>query len=248
MRCSILATFSEADTFQAAMRAVGLLRLATTQKGRFRARFSQVTPDRLRLIAVEENLPRIAFVKVPLDRILVAFTLDKSSRQSWNGMRVHAEHLIVLGSGASAHARTDGPSRWRAICLPKQEFARYAHALTGGALRMPEGVSYWHTRSAALRRVARHTCRGNALGADRLRHTRDIGGRPWSGTAVDPRAGRMPVRVDEQIPSGRRQGDGIVRRTVAGPNRTAHGVSLKSAACSECRTGSYVSLVRRVSA
>ena len=153
MRCSISATFSEADALQAAMRAIGVLSLATTQKGRFRARFSQVTPDRLRLIAVEESLPRIAFVRVPLDRILVAFTSEKLSCQFWNGMRVHAEHLIVLGAGASAHARTDGPSRWRAICLPKQEFARYADVLTGGVLRMPEGVSCWHTRSAALREL-----------------------------------------------------------------------------------------------
>ena len=153
MGSSIVATFREADALQAAMRAVGLLRLATTQKGQFRARFRQVMPDRLRLIAVEENLPRIAFVRVPLDRILVAFTLEKSSCQFWNGMRMHAGHLIVLGSGASAHARTDGPSRWRAICLPKQDFARYAHALTGGVLRMPEGVSSCHTRSAALREL-----------------------------------------------------------------------------------------------
>ncbi len=153
MRYSILATFSEPDALRSAMRAVGFLRLATTQKGRFRARFSQVTPDRLRLIAVEETLPRIAFVKVPRDCILVAFTLEKLSCHLWNGMRIHAEHLIVLGSGASAHARTDGPSRWRAIYLPKQEFARYADALTGGALRMPEGVDYWHTRSAALREL-----------------------------------------------------------------------------------------------
>jgi AraC-like DNA-binding protein len=135
------------------MRAVGLLRLATTQKGRFRARFSQVTPDRLRLIAVEESLPRIAFMRVPLDYILVAFTREKLSCQLWNGMRMHAEHLIVLGSGASAHARTDGPSRWRAIYLPKAEFARYADALTGGALRMPEGADRWHTRPAALREL-----------------------------------------------------------------------------------------------
>ena len=153
MRCSILATFSEADALQAAMQAVGFLSLATTQKGQFRARFSQVTPDRLRLIAVEESLPRIAFVRVPLDSILVAFPPDKLSCQAWNGVAVHAEHLIVLGSGASAHARTDGPSRWRAICLPKQEFERYAHALTGGILRVPEGVSRWHTRPVALREL-----------------------------------------------------------------------------------------------
>ena len=153
MRGSILATFSEADALQAALRAAGLLRLATTRKGRFWARFSQVTPDRLRLIAVEESLPRIAFVKVPLDRILVVFTSEKSSRQSWNGMRMHAGHLIVLDSGASAHARTDGPSRWGAICLPKKEFARYVHALSGGVLGMPQGISCWHTRSAALREL-----------------------------------------------------------------------------------------------
>ena len=115
---------------------------------------------------MEENLPRIAFVKVPLDRILVAFTLDKLSRQSWNGIRVDAEHLVVLGSGASAHARTDGPSRWRAICLPKQEFARYARALTGGTLRMPEGVSSWLAPPAALDEL--HTMHVEAMRSVRI--------------------------------------------------------------------------------
>jgi AraC-like DNA-binding protein len=153
MQCSISATFGDADALQAAMQAVGLLRLATTQKGRFRAAFSQVMPDRLQLIAVEESLPRIAFVRVPLDRILVAFTPERLSCQLWNGMRTDAEHLVVLDSGASAHVRTDGPSRWRAICLPKPALARYAHALTGGILRMPEGVSFWHSRPAALREL-----------------------------------------------------------------------------------------------
>jgi hypothetical protein len=66
---------------------VGLLRLATTEQGRFQARFSQITSDRLHLIAVEESLPRIAFVRVPFDRILVAFTLKKSALPS------HAEAL-----------------------------------------------------------------------------------------------------------------------------------------------------------
>jgi hypothetical protein len=48
MGCSMLATFREADALQATMPAVGLLRLTTIQNGRFRARLSQVTPDRLR--------------------------------------------------------------------------------------------------------------------------------------------------------------------------------------------------------
>jgi hypothetical protein len=46
--CSMLATFREADALQATMPAVGLLRFATTQNGRFGARLSQVTTDRLR--------------------------------------------------------------------------------------------------------------------------------------------------------------------------------------------------------
>jgi hypothetical protein len=48
MGCNMLATFREANAFQATMPAVGLLRFATTQNGRFRARRSRVTPDRLR--------------------------------------------------------------------------------------------------------------------------------------------------------------------------------------------------------
>ena len=58
-----------------------------------------------------------------------------------HGMRTHAEHLIVLSSGASADATTNGPGRWRAICRPKQEFARYAQ-WTGGVPRMPEDLNF----------------------------------------------------------------------------------------------------------
>ena len=130
-------------------------------------------------------------------------------------MRAHAEHLIVLGSGVSAHARTDGPSRWCAICLPKQEFARYAHALTGGVLRLPEGVSCWHARSAALREL--HAIHVEAMRSVRI--ASDTFATSEGGHGLEQQLIHALVEClsepTRQISGGRPQADGIVRRTVA---------------------------------
>jgi hypothetical protein len=56
---SVTSVFSEPDDFQAALREEGALGMLVTGPGRFRARLTQVTLHRLRLLAAEEHLPRI---------------------------------------------------------------------------------------------------------------------------------------------------------------------------------------------
>jgi hypothetical protein len=62
---SVTSVFSEADEFEAALLGEGGLGLLVTGSGAFRARLTRVALHRLRLIAAEEYLPRIAFVAVP---------------------------------------------------------------------------------------------------------------------------------------------------------------------------------------
>jgi hypothetical protein len=70
MPVSRASIFGEAEGFQAALSADGAAGLLVTGHGQFRARLTQVELDRLRLTAVEEAQPRMAFVTVPAGMVL----------------------------------------------------------------------------------------------------------------------------------------------------------------------------------
>src|SRR5208282_1721177 len=64
---SVTSVFSEPEDFQTALREDGMLGMLIIGRGRFQARLTQITLHRLRLLAAEEHLSRIAFVTVPGD-------------------------------------------------------------------------------------------------------------------------------------------------------------------------------------
>ena len=57
---SVTSVFSEPDDFEAALRKEGARGLLVTGRGQFRARLTQITLHRLRLLHGEEQLSRIA--------------------------------------------------------------------------------------------------------------------------------------------------------------------------------------------
>jgi hypothetical protein len=123
--------FSEPDDFQAALREDGVLGMLITGSGRFRARLTQITLHCLRLLAAEEHLPRIAFVAVPADTVLVLLPIGGGSSPIWGGIAMRAGEIITIGPDQRAHGRTDGPCRWGTIRLPARDLARYGRALSG---------------------------------------------------------------------------------------------------------------------
>jgi len=66
----VTSVFSEAKDFEVALRAEGCLGLLVTGLGQFRARLTHVALHRLRLLAAEEHLPRVAVTAVSADMIL----------------------------------------------------------------------------------------------------------------------------------------------------------------------------------
>jgi hypothetical protein len=112
---SVISVFSEAEDFGAALREEGCLGLLVTERGEFRARLTQVALHRLRLGAAEERLPRIAFVAVPAEMILVSLPSGSGPAPIWGGLRMRTGEIMTLGAGQRLHARTDGPCRWGSI-------------------------------------------------------------------------------------------------------------------------------------
>jgi AraC-like DNA-binding protein len=149
---SVMSLFSELDEFQAALREDGLLNLLVTGSGQFRARLTQVTLHRLRLSAGDEYLPRIAFVAVPADMLLVTLPLGDRPAPVWDGVEMRFGEMITFGPGRRVHARSDGPCQWAAIRLPVEDFVQYGGALRGATPIVP-AVAQWRPPRAALRQL-----------------------------------------------------------------------------------------------
>jgi AraC-like DNA-binding protein len=149
---SVTSVFSEAEEFAAALRAEGVLSLLVTGVGEFRARLTQVALHHLRLSATDERRPRIAFVAVPADIILVSLSSVRGPAPIWGGIRIGAGEIMTLGTGQHLHMRTDGPCRWGSIWFPTAELVSYGSALTGGTFAVPSAAR-WRPRPAMIRHL-----------------------------------------------------------------------------------------------
>ncbi len=128
--------------------------LTVTRHGRFNARLTQITLDRLRLMTVEESVPRIAFVEVPKDKTLISFSFSARAPQTLGGIRATIDAIVTVGPGVSVYARTEDASRWGGIWFPMQELMRYSQAVMGRALTIPCAVCLWRP-AASIRRLVR---------------------------------------------------------------------------------------------
>jgi AraC-like DNA-binding protein len=163
----VTSVFSEPGEFQTAMSAGGCISFLFMRSGRFQARSIEVKLTHLRLLSVEESLPRVASIRVPSETILVGLAIECSVPPIWGGDSADGGELITIGAGQCAHMRTDGPCHWGTIWLPVQELSHYSRALIGTPIDVPPGVCHWRPPSGTLRRF-----RDLYLAAIRTTHAR----------------------------------------------------------------------------
>ena len=147
---SLTSVFGEPDDFQAALKGDGVSGLLITGDGEFRARLTRIVLDRLTLTAAEEEAPRIAFITVPADTVLVTLPVGARSFPVWGGIEMQAGELVTLGPCERFHARSDGPCAWDAIYAPAKDLVEYGRALIGDEFTLPPAAR-WRPRSAAMR-------------------------------------------------------------------------------------------------
>jgi hypothetical protein len=94
---SVTSVFGDPDEFQTALRPYGVINLLVAGSGQFRARLTQVTLHHLHLLACDEQLPRIAFITVPTDTVLVALPINGQPAPFWGGMEMQAGEIFTLG-------------------------------------------------------------------------------------------------------------------------------------------------------
>jgi AraC-like DNA-binding protein len=153
MPVSTTSVFSDPDDFRAALHKEGNVSLHITAHGRFLARFTKLELYCVRLAAVEENLPRIGFLAVPPDMVLVSFPIGDRPPPIWGGIQLRNGAIMTIGRDHPVHVRTHGPCRWGAIWLPAAILAKHFHELTENALAIPPVAQLWRPPLATGRRL-----------------------------------------------------------------------------------------------
>ena len=126
--------------------------LTITGEGRFRARLTQVALPGIALLAVEEELPRSAFVVVPDDTIIVALPIGRGRGPIWAGIEMDTSQILTLGPGERLYVRTRGFCRWGTIRLAAKQFSTYSCVINGEHTAFPL-TARWKPPRTALRHL-----------------------------------------------------------------------------------------------
>jgi AraC-like DNA-binding protein len=150
MSSSSTSTFNEPEEFEAALRMQTDVNLLVTEQRDFRGRITQARLHLLHLAVADETAPRIAFVSMRPDTVLVWWAIGQPGSHIWCGTPSLADEVMTLGPGDRAHARTQGASRWAALWISATELDRYSQTLTGTPVRAMNEASSWRPGGAAL--------------------------------------------------------------------------------------------------
>jgi AraC-like DNA-binding protein len=130
MPTSGTSTYVDPDDYQAMFRG-GRINLVLTNGVGFKARQTWVEFGRLHLLRNEENLPRVAYVSLPPERVFVGFPIGSVLLPTWGGTKLRSGDVVLHGVGERMHYRTNAASRWGYVSLAPHHLAAYRRAIAG---------------------------------------------------------------------------------------------------------------------
>jgi AraC-like DNA-binding protein len=147
------ATFASPDDYQAGIGGVSSkgtrVNFIVTGAGDFKARLTWLKLRRLRVLRGSENLPSIAYVSLPPERVVVLFPTSTATLIR-GGLELRLGDIVLHGRGERTHQRTPGEGNWGIVSLPPEQLSACALALTGSKIIAPS----FHRVVRPPRRVA----------------------------------------------------------------------------------------------
>jgi AraC-like DNA-binding protein len=134
--------------------------LTVTGAGEFRARLVRLKMKHLQVYWCREDLPRIARISLPPERIFVSFPVGPESLTS-NGLVLRKGDLILHGRGERTHQRSENACQWALISFSPEQFANCSKALLGHSIAPPRVSRIVRPPRAewlGLQRLVRQAC------------------------------------------------------------------------------------------
>jgi AraC-like DNA-binding protein len=152
-------TFRDPDGYAAAFGDT-LINFTITGAGDFKARLIRLKMNLLEAYWCSEDLPRIAYISLPPERIFLSFPVGRSSL-ACEGVALQNGDFVLHGRGQRMHQRSHHACHWGLISLSAAQLARYGKALTGREIPMPHATRLLrpaHEEALRFLRIFRQAC------------------------------------------------------------------------------------------
>jgi AraC-like DNA-binding protein len=134
------ATFTDPDGYQAGIEGAtskgASVNFIVTGGGDFKARLTWLNLHRFHVLRGSENLPSIAYVSLPSERVVVLFPTS-AVPSTWDGVELRCGDIVFHSRGERTHQWTPGESEWGLISLPPEQLAACSLAVTGLKITAP---------------------------------------------------------------------------------------------------------------
>jgi AraC-like DNA-binding protein len=153
-------TFRDPDGYAAAFGNTRI-NFTITGAGDFRARLIRLKMNQLGAYWCSEDLPRIAYISLPSERISLSFPVGNSSL-TCEGVALQNGEFVLHGRGQRMHQRSYRVCQWGLISLSAAQLAHYGKALTGREIPLPNATRILrpaHKETLRFRHILRQACR-----------------------------------------------------------------------------------------
>jgi AraC-like DNA-binding protein len=152
-------TFNDPESYASAF-GDARIKLTITGAGEFSARLTRLRLQHLEVYRCRESLPRIAYISLPTDRIVLSFPIASASLL-FGGSALRNGDILLHSRSECMHQRSDGACQWGMVSLSAKQLADCGEALNGQPFASPHANQVLRpTRDEALRfrRLFGHAC------------------------------------------------------------------------------------------
>jgi AraC-like DNA-binding protein len=119
--------FTDADSYQSGFH--GMLELLVTQPGKFAARLTWVALPKLTLFSTQETGPRLAYLSLPPQSVVLTFLTKRGLPLICNGTGLSWGDIMVHSSGERFYQRTTAACCWGSIFLSAADLMRLSRTI-----------------------------------------------------------------------------------------------------------------------
>jgi AraC-like DNA-binding protein len=163
-------TFGDPDDYAAAF-GDARVNLTIMGAGDFTARLTRLKLRHLEVCWCRESLPRIAYISLPPEQIVLSFPIGGAS-PLFGGSALRNGNIVVHSRGERMHQRSNGVCQWGMMSFSAEQLANCGEALTGQPIASPHVSRVLRpTRAEALgfQRLFRHACHLADIGRNLIR-------------------------------------------------------------------------------
>jgi AraC-like DNA-binding protein len=129
-------TFTDADGYQTSLQ--DMLDLLVLRPREFHANLTWVELSAIHLLRGSESSARLAYLRLPPQRVYFTFPTDRATVLICRGGEVRFGDLMFHGLGTRLHQRTTGPAQWGSISLTPEALMVFGRTIGGLDVSAPD--------------------------------------------------------------------------------------------------------------